>query len=75
MFDISLMELLVVFLVAMLVLKPKDMLNLLAKLKNLNNRVNPQKLLQENLLDLEEIGEQKHNSLQKNAKKKRRKKS
>ena len=36
MFDISLSELLTIFLIGMLVLKPKDVINIFAKIKNFN---------------------------------------
>lgn len=39
MFDISLWELLTVFLVGMLVLKPKDIISIFAKIKNFNTTI------------------------------------
>lgn len=50
MFDISLWELLTVFLVGMLVLKPKDIISIFAKIKNFNATI-----ARENSLDFQRI--------------------
>ena len=50
MFDVSLVELLTIFLVAILVLKPRDAVSIFTKFKNFSNN-----LTRQNFLDFEEI--------------------
>ena len=59
MFDISLLELLIIFIVSMLVLKPEDAISIFTKFKNFSN--NP---IKQDFLDFKEIDtiEEKENA-------------
>jgi Sec-independent protein translocase protein TatA len=54
MFDISLAELVVIFFVGIMILKPNDIMNIFVKLKGLNYKFRRQSFLNDVLLDLKE---------------------
>ena len=57
MFDISLFELMVILLVGVFVLEPKDIKDLFIKLKKFNNKFTMQNFLQDDFLDFKEVKE------------------
>ena len=52
MFDVSLLELMTIFLVGMLVLKPRDIISIFTKFKNLNSNFTKEKFLDFKEIDM-----------------------
>jgi hypothetical protein len=57
MFDISLFELLVILLVAVLALKPQDIRELFLKFRNFNHKLTIENILKDDFLDFKEVQE------------------